>query len=289
MRLLFSLFILFSPFVVHAKVIVNYAYLKAKKPVQKSITLKEAKQAYQIIKKSTFLAPSPETFFEDYLRFKMGVEVALNEKSLVKSPAIDNSIVNPYLKQAFHQELYKALAEMKLKKQTKALDRSAGRLSQKALARMYNQNPEFNIFYISVFHPVGPSKSQIQEAKSRADKIHSRVTQSKKPFVELVTLYSDDKSNGLLGINRSQGEIPPSVYSRLKSMKEGRISRPIRIPTGYVIVKLNRKVPFGEANQTAIKANYFNKRRTQIFNSYFDSLKKDFEISFVNKGLVKTL
>ena len=288
MRILLLFSIFFSPFV-SAKVIANYTYLKAKKPMKKSIRLEDVKEAYQIVKKSTFLAPSSESFFNDYLRFKMGAEVALNEKSLVKSPDIDKLIVNPYLRKAFEQELYKALAEMKLKKQTKALDKNASKLSKKALAKMYAKNPEFNIFYVSVFHPIGPSKAQIQEAKNRADKIYASIIKSKKPFLELVSLYSDDKSNGVLGINRSQAEIPPSVYSKLKKMKNGSLSRPIRIPTGYVIVKLNRKVPFAEANQIAIKANYFNKRRTKIFNSYFDSLKKHFKIEFVNKGLVKTL
>ena len=288
MKFLLLFLILFSPFT-QAKDIVHYTYLKAKKPVKKSLTLEELKQAYKIIKKSTFLAPSSEAFFNDYLRFKMGVEVALNESSLVKSPSIDKNIANPYLKQAFHQELYKALAELKLKKQTRALDKNAARLSQKAMERMYAKEPEFNIFFIGVFHPISPSKSQIQEAKNRADKIYTRVIKSKKPFVELVTLYSDDKSNGVLGINRSQGEIPPAVYSQLKRMKDGSISRPIQIPSGYAIVKLNRRVPFSEANQIAIKANYFNKKRTEIFNAYFNSLKKGFKIEFVNKNLVKTL
>ena len=283
-----AVFLIFSTSV-QAKVIATYSYTKAKKPIKKSITLEELKQAYQIVKKSTFLAPSPELFFKDYLRYKMGIEVGLSNSSLVKSPDIDKQIVNPYLKQAFHQELYKALAEQKLKKQTKALDRSISRLSKKSLERMYAKEPEFNIFFISVFHPLGPSKTQIQEAKSRADKIYTRVSKSKKPFLELVALYSDDKSNGVLAINRSLAEIPPSVYARLKNMKNGSVSQPIRIPTGYVIVKLNKKVPFAEANQTAIKANHFNKRRTKIFNSYFDSLKKDFKITFINRGLVKTL
>ena len=288
MKLLLFLFILFSPFV-QAKVILEYTYLKAKKPEKKSITLSEIKQAYKIIQKSTFLAPAPEKFFNDYLRFKMGVEVGLNESSLVKSPNIDSRIVNPYLRQAFHQELYKALAELKLKNKTKALDRKAKNLSKKTLERLYNKEPEFNIFFISVFHPIGPTKGQIQEAKNRANQIYARISKSKKPFIELVSLYSDDKSNGVLGINRSQAEIPPEVYSQLKKMKNSSISRPIRIPSGYVIAKLNQKVPFSSANQTAIKANYFNKNRTAIFNSYFDSLKKSFKITFVNKNLVKTL
>ncbi|MCY4320897.1 MAG: peptidylprolyl isomerase [Bdellovibrionaceae bacterium] len=284
--LLFSIF--FSPFV-HSKVLVDYTYLKAKKPLKKSISLDEVKKAYEIVKKSTFNAPSTEKFFNDYLRFKLGVEVGLNEKSLVKSPEIDQMIVNPFLRQAFQQEVYKALAEQKLKNKTKALDKRAGNLSKRALERLYSNEPEFNIFFISVFHPVGPSKEQIQEAKARVNKIYSSVAKSKKPFIELVALYSDDKTNGFLNINRSQAEIPPAVYSQLKKMKNGQISRPIRIPSGYAIVKLNQKVPFSEANHIAVKANYFNKKRTEIFNSYFDSLKKDFRINFVNKDLVKTL
>ena len=289
MKSLLIFLLAFSSSLSHAKVIAHYTYFKTKKPIKKSIEFDELKEAYELIKKSTFQAPSSETFFKDYLRYKLGVEVALNEKSLVKSPDLDKQIVNPYLKQAFHQELYKALAELKLKSQTQNLDKTAANLSPKVLKRLYAQEPEFNIFFIAVYHPIGPSKSQIQEAKTRADKIYAQVVKSKKPFVELVTLYSDDKSNGVLNINRSKASIFPEVYDKLKGMKNTSINRPIRVPAGYVIVKLNRRVPFNEANQTAIKANYFNKRRTAIFNSYFDKLKKDFKITFVNRSLVKTL
>lgn len=283
------IFILLFFQMAEAKVVANYTYLKAKKPVKKSIQLEELKTAYSIVKKSTFNPPSAETFFDDYLRFKMGVEVALNEKSLVKSPTISNMITNSFLKQAFHQELYKALAELKLKKQMQRLDRSSSRLSNKTLKRLYADEPEFNIFFIAVNHPINPSPKQVQEAAKRASKIHSQVIKSKKPFLELVALYSDDKSNGTLGINRSRGAIPPSVYSKLKGMKNNSISRPIRSPSGYVIVRLNRRVPFAEANHVAIKANYFNKSRTRIFNNYFNGLKKHFKLKVVNRSLVKTL
>ncbi len=271
------------------KVIANYTYLKAKKPIKKTISLKELKRAYDITKKSTFVSPSPERFFNDYLRFKIGTEVALNEKSLVKSPNIDNQIVNPFLKQAFHQELYKALAELKLKKSMEKLDKASANLSPQTLKRLYEKDPEFNIFFIAVFHPINPTPKQISEAEKRAKKIYSQVLKSKKPFIELVSLYSDDKSNGTLGINRSRASILPEVYARLKRMKNNSISPPIRVPSGYFIVKLNKKVPFSLANKTAIRANYFNERRTKVFNNYFDGLKKDFKVNVLNRALIQTL
>lgn len=278
-----------SPAFSSTQTIARYTYSKAKNPIKKSITFKELQTAYKQIKDSTFNPPSPEVFFEDYLRFKIGVEIALNDKKLVKTPNIDEQIQNPYLKQAFHQELYKALAEEKLKKQTQELDKRASRLSENALKRLYSREPEFNIFFIAIYHPISPNPSQIQVAKKRADQIYSQIIKSKKPFVELVALYSDDKSNGVLNINRSKAAIFPSAYARLKKMRDNSISKPIRVPAGYVIVKLNRKVPFKEANQTAIKANYFNKKRTDLFNRYFNGLKKTFVIQILNRDLVKTL
>ena len=283
------IFFIFSPVFSQAQVVAHYAYSKAKKPVKKSITLKDLQTAYKLIKDSTYIPPAPEVFFEDYLRFKIGIEVALNDKKLVKNPAIDQQIINPYLRQAFHQELYKALAENKLKKQTISLDKKASQLPESVLKRLYSKEPEFNIFFIAIYHPISPNPSQVQKAKKRADQIYSQVVKSKKPFVELVVLYSDDKSNGVLNINRSKASIFPQAYKQLKKMRSNSISQPIRVPSGYVIVKLNRKVPFAEANQTAIKANYFNKKRTELFNSYFTGLKKSFKVRIVNKELIKTL
>ena len=289
MKFLLILIFFSCPIFAQAQVIAHYTYLKAKRPTKKAITLEEAKRAYAIIKQSSFNPPTPKVFFNDYLRFKMGVAVGLNEKTLVKSPDIENKIVNPFLKQAFHQELYKALAELKLKKQMEKLDKTAANLSGNALKRLYANEPEFNIFFISVQHPINPSPKQINEAERRAKKIHTQVIKSKKPFLELVALYSDDKNNGTLGINRSRASIFPEVYAKLKGMKNNTVSRPIRAPIGYIIVKLNRRIPFSEANQVAIKANYFQKERTQIFNNYFNGLKKAFKVKVVNPTLIKTL
>ncbi len=289
MKFLWALALLSFSALAEAKTLANYTYLKAKKPVAKTITLEELKRAYGIVKQSSFNPPGPKAFFNDYLRFKMGVEAGLHEKALVKSPDIDSRIANPFLKQAFHQDLYAALAELKLKKQMEKLDKTSASLSSSALKKLYANEPEFNIFFIAIQHPINPSPKQINEAERRARQIHSRVIKSKKPFLELVALYSDDKSNGSLGINRSRATILPKVYTKLKSMKNGAVSRPIRALSGYMIVKLNKRIPFSEANKVAIKANYFNKERAKIFNGYFNGLKKSFKVNVVQPSLIEKI
>ena len=283
------LLLVLSPGLVFAKPVVTYSYSKSPSKTVKTITFKELQRAYTVIKKSTFNAPGPQAFFNDFLRFKLGVEVALHEPSLVKSPEIISSIVSVPLKANFEQEIYKALAELKLRKQMKVLDKKSSTLSDKALKSLYTKNPEFNYFYISINHPIGPTEAQIKEAESRAAKVFAQVKKSKKDFTELVSLNSDEKLLGVLPLSRSRGNILPNVYKKLKTMKPGQISSPIRVATGYQIVKLNERTPFSRANKILIKADYFNEQRTRIFNNYFNGLKRQFSIKTVNKGLINNL
>lgn len=286
MQLLFFLFL--SSGLAFAQTIATYSYSKSKKPA-KSITLKELKTQYAIYKKSTFNPPKPQVFFQDLLRFKMAVEVALYEPALVKDPNIIDSIVSRPLKIRFEQEIYKALTEMKTRKQMKALDKESSQLSDKTLKKLYAKSPEFNFFYISVNHPIGPTAAQIKEAENRAKKVYEQVKKSSKDFSELVSLNSDEKNLGVLPFSRSQAGILPNVYKKLKTMRPGEVSQPIRVATGYQIIKLNEKTPFERANKVLIKANYFNERRTKLFNKYVNGLKKKFSVKIVNKSLIKSL
>ena len=284
-------FILFLTYSLSAQAatILTYSYKKAPRGSVKKLDSKEVALAYNIIKKSSFNAPSPKKFFNDFLRFKLGVEMAYYEKKLIRDPKIAEKIASPYLKGNFEQELYKALAEIKLKGQMKALDKKTANLSLKKLQILYSRNPEFNFHYISVNLPVNPNKKQIQEARNRATKIYAQIIKSKKPFQELARLYSDEKVVGSMTVNRSQAVIFPKVYAQLKKMNRKKISRPIRVATGYHIVKLNKKVPFSESNQIAVKADYFNRERTQLFNNSFNlkRLQTKFKIKYINRGLVE--
>ena len=208
MRLFFLL--IFSPLLTFAQTVATYSYSKSKsKNPVKTITLKELKTQYTIYKKATFNPPTPQAFFQDLLRFKMGVEVALHEPSLVKDPNIIDSIVSQPLKIRFEQEIYKALTEMKTKKQMRALDRESSQLSDKKLKKLYAKNPEYNFFYISINHPIGPTAAQIQEAENRAQKVYAQVKKSKKEFTELVALNSDEKKSRCLATQPISSEHSP--------------------------------------------------------------------------------
>lgn len=288
MHLLFLL--IFSPVLTFTQTVATYSYSKSKsKNPVKTITVKELQTQYSIYKKATFNPPKPQDFFQDLLRFKLAVEVALHEPALVKDPGIINSIVSQPLKIRFEQEIYKALTEIKTRKQMRALDKKSSQLSDKTLKKLYAKNPEFNFFYISINHPIGPTEAQIEEAKNRANKIYAQVKKSDKEFTELVALNSDEKNLGVLPLSRSRAGILPNVYRKIKTMRHGQVSPPIRVATGYQIIKFNEKTPFERANKVLIKANYFNERRTKLFNNYVNGLKKHFSVKIVNKNLIDEL
>ena len=108
---------------------------------------------------------------------------------------------------------------------------------------------------------------------------------SKKPFTELVNIYSDDRIGGQVTVSRNKNNTYPTVYNKLIRMKNGQISAPIKADNGYYIVKLNRKVPFGEANRVQIKNTYFSQKRSEALAQYFNSLKSKYKIK-TNKGLL---
>ena len=168
---IFSLGLTFlTPGVVFAKTVATYSYSKSTSKTVKNLTFEELQRNYTITKNSAFNAPGPKVFFEEFLRFKLGVEVALHEPSLVKSPKIINSIIHPALRAKFEHELYKALSEVKLRKQMKSLDKKSSTLSNKTLKKLYNKNPEFNYFYISIKYPVGPTTAQIKRSGNQGEK-----------------------------------------------------------------------------------------------------------------------
>ena len=277
---LFLILLLLSPMsLAYSRTIVKYKYNKSPQATEKTITLKDITHAYQVAKASTYNVPSKKVFLDEYIRFRIGAEVALHNKKLVSSPKIEDMITHSVFKETFRDQIYRAFADMSLEKQLRNLDKEAASISDEKLKSIYNKEPEFNFFYILTSHPINPKKSQIKEAEERAKKIYPQVKTSSKPFLELVALYSDDKVGGTLNLNRSRGQIAPRIYQALKTMKQGQISQPIKMVAGYAIIKLNKKIPFHEADEAAIKVNYFNKKRTRIFNQFMDNFKKDFTIS----------
>ncbi len=270
--------ILFFSFSASAQILATISYKSQEGPVKISITLEEFQDTYNKVRQLAPNAPSAKAFWKDYLRYRIGVEQAYNDPKLVQSPKIRTMFSNPMLKESFEQSLYKMLMNNQLKGQISKVDRMTRDVSSANLRKIYRKNPEFDMNFILISIPEGANANQIKKAQKRADRIYSDVLKSQKNFTQLVKNYSDDQINGQLQINRSRNMIYPTVYNRLKRMKKGGISPPIRMITGFQIVKLNRRIPFEEANRVQLKVAYFDQKRTQVIDKYFNQIRNNYTI-----------
>ena len=164
---------------VHAKNLATISYSNAKGPVTVAITLKEFTNTYRNMKRIAPNTPPAQQFFQEYLRYRIGVEQAYNDKKLVKSPNIRNMFSDPMLREGFEQMLYKTLAEKKIGARVVRMEKQAHKLSKSVLLRFYRRNPEFDINFIVIGFPAEPNPGQIKEAQSRAQKIYADVKKSK--------------------------------------------------------------------------------------------------------------
>ena len=277
-RIIFVISVFFFSYA-QAEVLSTISYSGKKGPVTIKISLKEFTKTYKNVKQIAPNTPTAKKFFQEYLRYRIGLEYAYNDSSLVKTPSIRNMFTDPLLKEGFEQLLYKSLAEKKLKKKIAKLNKTSQKLSKNIMLKFYRNNPEFDINFIVISFPAEPKPNQTKEARSRATKIYNEVRKSKKPFTELIDIYSDDRLSGRINITRSRHNIYPTIYKQLKKMKDGQISSPIKTATGFYIVKVNRKIPFGEANRTQIKAAYFDEKRSKALKQYFDNLKSKYKVN----------
>ncbi|MDE0151448.1 MAG: peptidylprolyl isomerase [Bdellovibrionales bacterium] len=254
----------------------------------KNVSLKEVKQAYQVVLNSTLNAPTRTQFVKDYVRYRVIVEEAYNDRSLVKSAKVRNSIVDSELRQALDQSVYKTFISKRMQAQLSKIDREVRNASNKALQAFYRANPYFNIHFIVLNIPQSADKAQISEIRKRAMEIHSKVLKSKKPFVDLVPLYSDNTFVGRGDINYSRTNLYPLVYDAVRSLKKNQITKPIRTPNGFYIIKLNRVVPFKEANVEDVKNQMRTEKRTKVFNEQLNKIQKKYKVRISNK-LIKSI
>ncbi|MNL33253.1 putative parvulin-type peptidyl-prolyl cis-trans isomerase precursor [compost metagenome] len=135
----------------------------------------------------------------------------------------------------------------------------------------------------------GATAAQIAEAKKRATEILEEVKKSKRPFEELVKLYSDDALSKQAGGDvgwQSRVTLVPAYYDAISRMKIGEVKGLIETQFGYHIIKLTGRRSFENANKRQIRAAVFDEKRRLIFNEYFDKLKKTYSIK-ENKSAIK--
>lgn len=240
----------------------------------KKITLREFERRYEDVVEQTVNPPKKKDFLEDLIRYEVGLQEARKIK-LQNDPAV---------RERMNQELYKSLVEKKLVKQVEAIT-----VSDREMKKYYKKNPEIRSSHILTEIKPNATEKQIRATRKRAEQIYAEVRASKRPFKELVKLYSDDvisKRNGGDVGWQTRLALIPTYYNAAIRLKRGQISRLVRTPFGFHIIKLTGIRSYKEATKKNIRTAVFDEKRKQLFDAYFEKAKKKYRIS-VNRKLLK--
>ena len=241
---------------------------------KKTITLEDFNKKYNEVKSQTINPPTKEQFLEDLVRYEMGVQEA-EKRNLQKDPIVQDR---------FNQEMYKALLEKDIGQRVQKIQ-----VSDAEMKAWYAKNPELRTSHILIEFKAGATPAQVAEAKKRATEIYEEVKKSKRPFEELVKLYSDDALSKQVGGDigwQSRVTLVPNYYEAVVNMKVGEITGLIETQFGCHVIKLTGRRSFENANKRQIRAAVFDEKRKQVFNDYFEKMKKSYPIK-ENKGLLK--
>jgi parvulin-like peptidyl-prolyl isomerase len=240
------------------------------------ITLQEFKEKYAETKRQTINPPSPETFLDDLVRFYVGVQEA--DKLKLKS--------DPIVQDGFNQVLYKTFIEKEIGKKIDAI-----KISDAELRSQYEKNPEIRSSHILIEFKPDATPEQIEIAHKRAEEILSEVKKSKRPFEELVHLYSDDSlsknTGGDIGF-QNRVTVVPTYYETLMKMKPGEIAGPVRTQYGWHIIKMTGRHSYQDANIRQLRAIVFDEKRKELFDQLFKQLTAHYSVT-KNEKLVKSL
>lgn len=241
---------------------------------KENITVEEFNKKYNEVKSQTMNPPTRDQFLEDMVRYEVGVQEAY-KRGFEKDPIVI---------ERFRQEMYKALLEKDIGPRIQKIQ-----VADKEMQAWYKNNPELRTSHILIEYKTGATAAQIAEAKKRATEINDEVQKSKRPFEELVKLYSDDALSKQAGGDvgwQSRVTLVPAYYNAAIGMKVGEVKGLIETQFGYHIVKLTGRRSYENANKRQIRAAVFDEKRRLIFNEYFDKLKKTYSIK-ENKSAVK--
>lgn len=241
----------------------------------KKITLEEFNKKYKEVTSIALVnVPSKQQFLEDLVRYELGLQEA-RKRGLEKDPMVQERI---------NQELYKILLEKELGQ--KVQEAKVGEADMKA---WYAKNPSIRTSHILFEFKPGATAEQKAEAKKRATEILDEVKKSKRPFEELVKLYTDDQLSKITGGDvgwQSRVNIVPSYYDATTGMKVGEVKGPIETPFGFHIIKLTGRQSYEEADHKGIRAAVFDEKRKQTFDAFFNKLKSSTSVK-MNTSLLK--
>lgn len=239
----------------------------------KKISYDDFIKKFNDVKAQSVNPPTKIQFLEDLIRYEVGVQEA-EKRQLDKDPVVQDRM---------RQELYKSLIEKELGDKVQKLA-----VSEADMAEFYKKNPEIKTSHILIEFKPSATAEQKAEAKKRALEIYEEVKKSKRPFEELVKLYSDDPLSKQAGGDvgwQSRVTLVPSYYDTVLAMKVGEMRGLVETPFGFHIVKVTGRRAYENANKRQLRAAVFDEKRRQLFNEYFEKVKKGYNIKTNSKLL----
>lgn len=106
--------------------------------------------------------------------------------------------------------------------------------------RMPSETTEYNVSHILIAVPQEASQAQVDELAKRAQDIYDRANGTE-DFSRLAVAYSNSQTaleGGSLGWRKGP-ELPTFFAEEIVKLKAGGISKPIRTPSGFHLIKLN--------------------------------------------------
>jgi parvulin-like peptidyl-prolyl isomerase len=240
------------------------------------ITMDEFKTKYGQIKRQVPNPPTPEQYLEDLVRFEVGVQEA--EKAKLQN--------DPIVKERFNQVLYNSLLERQLGKKVEGI-----KITENDMKAFYKNNPELRIAHILIDLKASAKPEERAITQKRALEILDEVKKSKRPFEEMVKLYSDDATSKEMGGDigyQSRVTLLPSIYDAAVNMKVSEVKGLLETRFGFHIIKLVDRRSYDLADKRQIRAALFDSKRADMFNDYFAKVKKAYKIE-VSRDALKAL
>lgn len=237
----------------------------------KKITQEDFDSKYKEVISKTINPPTKAQFLEDLIRYEVGLQESTKR-------GIQN---DPIVKERINQEIYKGLLEKELSNEVEKIQ-----VNEEAMKEYYNKNPEIRTSHILIQFKPGATSEEKISAQKRAKEILSEIKSSKRPFKDLVRLYTDDSFNKENGGDvgwQTRVTLVPNYYDAAMSLKLNQISDLVETQFGYHIIQLTGIRKYDEANKAQIRAAVFDEKRKKIFNKYFDELKKKYAIKHLKK------
>ena len=241
-----------------------------------NISVKKFNRRYNEILEGAINPPTPKQFLDDLIRFEVGVQEA--EKQRQKA--------DPQLQSEVRKLLYRWLLEEDLSEQVQNI-----KASERDMKRYYNRNPEVKVAHIFLEMRSNANQQQKLRYRKRAKQVYAKVKRSKRPFKDLVKIYTDDLSTKEIGGDlgwQGRNTMIPHYYDAAIKQRVGSIAPLIETKYGFHIVKLIGKNSYDKANKETLQQAVFEAKKRRLFTIYFANLKKRYKVN-KNQALVNSL